>query len=301
VKLRAIAAITTGRIRWNAKGITEIKWLTEPCEQSIFHEVLHLNRSAGSMELSLLKIVPVGKYFMTWRVALSPSPTLTDIDFGVDLSPFAMHSLTSGYVREVWTVKQQKGLKIGHWFHLSLKEEVEITTKEAVKFYFKPRGNKELGSFSSEEQVCRGYNVDWMRFVDEVESVFTEKHLEKDPLKDISQYRPETVALQFVDLSPEDDAIAMSGLKKIAHKVRQHRMQLFPLFEDFDICHHGNVSQNQLRRVLNELDLAGGITETEWIFIFKKFCQKVGSRDDVNYMVFCDCIYDLCGFEYRKP
>ncbi len=85
-------------------------------------------------------------------------------------------------------------------------------------------------------------------------------------------------------------------------QVRQNRMQLFPLFEDYDQVHHGAVSRQQFRRVLTELELAPLVpTEPEWAALSAKFHERVGGRDDVNYVGFCDAVYRLAQFEPRKP
>ena len=79
-------------------------------------------------------------------------------------------------------------------------------------------------------------------------------------------------------------------------------MQLYPLFEDYDRVHNGTVSRSQFRRVLCELELASLVpTEQEWVCLWQKFDVKVGGKDDVNYIAFCDMIYELAKFEWRKP
>jgi Ca2+-binding EF-hand superfamily protein len=78
-------------------------------------------------------------------------------------------------------------------------------------------------------------------------------------------------------------------------------MQLFPLFEDFDRVHNGTLSRSQFRRVLSELDLGSLVSEQELELIWQKFDIKIGGKDDVNYIAFCDMIYDLANFEWRKP
>lgn len=78
-------------------------------------------------------------------------------------------------------------------------------------------------------------------------------------------------------------------------------MQIFPKFEDFDRVKNGNVSQNQFRRVLTDLNLASLLIDIELASIMKKYCIRIGTRDDVNYISFCDRIYELGSFEYRKP
>lgn len=78
-------------------------------------------------------------------------------------------------------------------------------------------------------------------------------------------------------------------------------MQLFPLFEDYDRVHNGAVSRSQFRRVLTELELGSMVSQEEFQLLWQKFDIKIGGKDDVNYIAFCDFIYKLAGFEPRKP
>ena len=179
--------------------------------------------------------------------------------------------------------------------------------------------------------------VEYTKLVDDIESIFTTKDLEKAPLLEPEVFQPpepETVKM----LDPENEAILQRSMRRLAEQVcsqltffyyffmyqctvqfpvisevhfdcmnyyfqvRKNRIQLFPLFEDYDRVNNGTVSRSQFRRVLNELDLACLVpTEQEWICLWEKFDVKVGGKDDVNYIAFCDMIYDLAGFEWRKP
>ena len=78
-------------------------------------------------------------------------------------------------------------------------------------------------------------------------------------------------------------------------------MQLYPLFEDFDRVHNGYVAASQFKRVLMELELWALISEMEANLIVEKFRVQKGLRDDVAYPAFCEYIYELCNFEWRKP
>lgn len=78
-------------------------------------------------------------------------------------------------------------------------------------------------------------------------------------------------------------------------------MQLFPLFEDYDRVHNGAVSQSQFRRVLMELELATLAADSDVELLWRKYKVQVGGRTDINYIAFCEKIYELSGFEYRKP
>jgi len=85
-------------------------------------------------------------------------------------------------------------------------------------------------------------------------------------------------------------------------QVKDTQIQLFPLFDDFDVTKNGAVTRNQFRRVLDVLRLAPyAPTETEWLCMCEKYRALKGYREDVNYLDFCDTVYDLAGYPYRSP
>ncbi|KAK3583614.1 hypothetical protein CHS0354_039437 [Potamilus streckersoni] len=142
--------------------------------------------------------------------------------------------------------------------------------------------------------------VDYLKFCDEIESIFTTKELEKAPLQDVVQFKPpEEWTLNKLD--EESRQKFTDCMKRIAEKVRKHQMQLFPLFEDYDRVHNGTVSRSQFRRVLTELELSSLVSQQEFELLWKQFDVKIGGKDDVNYIAFCEMIYDLAKFEWRKP
>lgn len=142
--------------------------------------------------------------------------------------------------------------------------------------------------------------VDYRRFCDEIESIFTTKHLEKTPLEQVDQFKPPD-EWELNALQPDQAEKFMRCMTKIKEKVRKHQMQLFPLFEDFDRVHNGYVSQQQFRRVLSELQLESMVTQEELELLWQQFQVKVGGKTDVNYTAFCEMIYHMAGFEWRKP
>ncbi|XP_071105662.1 EF-hand calcium-binding domain-containing protein 6-like [Haliotis cracherodii] len=142
--------------------------------------------------------------------------------------------------------------------------------------------------------------IDYLAFSDELESIFTVKDLEKAPLQETVQFQP-PVEWELNVLPADSEAKFQACMAKIAEKVRKHRMQLFPLFEDYDRVHNGAVSRFQFRRVLTELELGSMVSQEEFQLLWQKFDIKIGGKDDVNYIAFCDFIYKLAGFEPRKP
>lgn len=61
--------------------------------------------------------------------------------------------------------------------------------------------------------------MDWVRFSDDVESIFTTKDLEKAPLLEIDQLRP-PVDWQMNQMDEEETALCMGALKRLAEKVQ---------------------------------------------------------------------------------
>jgi len=159
----------------------------------------------------------------------------------------------------------------------------------------------ELACLEDHYQATEDDFVDYLRFSDDIESIFTTKNLEKAPLLAVSQFRPPE-EWELNKLDDEMESLLMNSIGRLAEQVRKNRIQLFPLFEDYDRVHNGTVSRSQFRRVLSELELASLVaTEQEWVCLFEKFDVKVGGKDDVNYIGFCDLIYERAQFEWRKP
>ncbi|KAK7111168.1 uncharacterized protein [Littorina saxatilis] len=158
----------------------------------------------------------------------------------------------------------------------------------------------ELAMIEDKYQSVDPNYIEYKRFCDEVESIFATKHLEKMPLEEVGLFKPPT-EWELNALSPENNEKFMHCMTKIKEKVRKHRMQLFPLFEDYDKVHNGSVSRSQFRRVLSELQLESMISYEELLLLWQQFQVKIGGKDDVNYIAFCEMIYHMAGFEWRKP
>lgn len=142
--------------------------------------------------------------------------------------------------------------------------------------------------------------VNYLKFCDEVESIFTTKELEKRPLEDVTQFKPPE-EWERNKLPADQQNRFESCMERLSEKVRKHQMQLFPLFEDYDRVHNGTVSRSQFRRVLTELELGGLVSQQDFELLWQQFDVKIGGKDDVNYIAFCDMIYKLANFEARKP
>ena len=147
--------------------------------------------------------------------------------------------------------------------------------------------------------------VDYLPFVEQIESIFTAFHLEKAPLVTPTQFRPPP-EVDLNQLSAADAGRLEATMGRIAAKVRKERMQLFPLFKDMDVTNNGTgyngvVSASQFRRVLVELGLGDLFDAFEFQALTKRFGELIGLRDDVNYLAFCFEVYKEAGFDPRLP
>eukprot|EP00731_Ephydatia_muelleri_P005665 Em0002g1841a len=143
-----------------------------------------------------------------------------------------------------------------------------------------------------EESYCslsESGHVDYISFCDEVESIFTTKQLEKMPTAHVTQYVIPN-ELEGNVLSQEEDTRVNRAVGKMAEVVRARRIQLPPLFQDYDRVNIGSVTTSQFHRVLSELQLESLVDPPELQLICQKFCVKVGGRADVNYIAFCQAV-----------
>ncbi|CAK8698532.1 unnamed protein product [Clavelina lepadiformis] len=142
--------------------------------------------------------------------------------------------------------------------------------------------------------------VEYLAFSDEIESIFTLKNLEKTPLETPSQFKP-PVEWEQNTLCEEEEIVYNKSMMRVAEHVRKTRTQLFPLFEDYDRVHNGTVSRSQFHRVLGELEMGSLLSEQEFRVIFTKFNVRIGGKNDVNYIPFCDRVYEIARFDPFKP
>lgn len=137
--------------------------------------------------------------------------------------------------------------------------------------------------------VCnkKDKHIRYLDFCEELETVFTVPHLDKNPLTEVKQFKP-PVEWERNDLEPIEETIYEMAMQRLSEHIKKTRIQLHPLFEDYDRVHNATVSRSQFHRVLSELEMGGLLSEQEFRVIFKKFNMTKGGKNDVNYVAFCD-------------
>ena len=124
--------------------------------------------------------------------------------------------------------------------------------------------------------------------------------LEKTPLVVPQQYHLHQES-ENSNLSPEAEVTLERVMHRLADRVRIRRIQIFPLFEDYDRVHNGTVSRSQFHRALSEMELGSLVSAREFEVLYKRFNVVVGLKNDFNYIAFCDMVNDYAKFEYGKP
>lgn len=316
------------------KCVKEKRMLIEPCFRDFdHHSNHHITRKQFQQCLSIMNLPftkaeidaiearfsnDIGFNYMTFLYELLSDeyqmcppryPSLKKEIFHLSRNKFVPESPTNVHEEGVLTKIKNKVFKERFRLIDYMKDYDKLNSGRIIKSNFQRAlglsplnlNGSEITLLESrfESPINPGY-VDYRRFCDEIESVFTTANLEKNPLKDVEQYRPKQEWETNV-LTEEEETEFMKAMTRIAEKVRQVRLQLFPLMEDYDKNNIGSLSRSQFRRVLVELDLGSYFTEQELNIICKKFQVRVGSRYDVHYIAFCDFVYELAKFIYRTP
>ncbi|XP_053670075.1 uncharacterized protein LOC128720430 [Anopheles nili] len=121
------------------------------------------------------------------------------------------------------------------------------------------------------------YRIHWEVFVNEMNRVFTEQHLEKGPLKHVES-PPESVKTlprpgkqQLSPVELKDSQALVAELKK---QISTRRILIEPVFKDFDSHRNGHVSFNQVREIFS----MSGITlkEQETFLLDKLYGDATG-------------------------
>merc|ERR1712065_12998 len=136
--------------------------------------------------------------------------------------------------------------------------------------------------------------VNYIEMADELETVFTIKHLDKAPYLTPAPFTIETEHSK--ELEPEKEDIIRKCVHRIAETVRTRRMIILNYFEDFDKIHNGSISQSQFRSVLGHLELR--VSDEEAELLFEKFEVNVGGIFEVDYNTFCPLVDEYSKVPY---
>jgi hypothetical protein len=111
--------------------------------------------------------------------------------------------------------------------------------------------------------------IRYFDFNEEIERIFTNKMLEKDPTQTLSNYSAPSILDAKVSLSPEEEEELKATMIRIGTDVRHRRLLIKPFFQDKDKSKSGFVTNTRFRSIFDNQKL--WITDREFYLINKRF------------------------------
>jgi hypothetical protein len=124
--------------------------------------------------------------------------------------------------------------------------------------------------------------VDYVRFNLEIENIFTDKLLEKDPLKTLTEFKASSILDPKDVLNAQEEQELDAVLTRIGTEVRHKRLLIKPFFQDKDKSKSSFIALSRFRSIFDMLHLK--LTEKEFQLIGKRFQAK--AENEINYVEF---------------
>ena len=126
-------------------------------------------------------------------------------------------------------------------------------------------------------------HIDYRGFCDQIDRIFTEKHLEQSPTRMPRRFSKEIHPFGTATTEAED-ARAKLAMNKIRQWVHVRGVILKTYAADFDVSNNGYITERQFRRVLQMLNSKmSGVNDSEMDALCKRYRDANG---DVNYRSF---------------
>lgn len=124
--------------------------------------------------------------------------------------------------------------------------------------------------------------INYFDFNEEIEKIFTEKDLEKDPRKTLSTYKAPSILDAKNVLSGEEEIQLENCLNRVGREIRNRRLLIKPFFQDKDKSNSGFISNSRFRSIFDSMKLY--MTEEEYALINKRF--QAHAANEINYVEF---------------
>ena len=90
---------------------------------------------------------------------------------------------------------------------------------------------------------------------------------------------------KYLEITPEEENAVFEILGEYRKAVNNKRINLKPLFQDFDITNNSHVTKMQFSRVLTQLGIIA--SDSTMNLVLKRYMDK-GNVDEINYVDFCN-------------
>ena len=125
-------------------------------------------------------------------------------------------------------------------------------------------------------------------FVANINKAFTTTGIDKNPTTRVAPVTQNDTLLarrKYLATNPEQMDRIEDLLAEYKEAVRNKRIHLKPLFQDFDITKNGHVTKVQFLRVLDLLKITA--PQTDMQMLLRRY-MDMGNVDEVNYVDFCE-------------
>jgi Ca2+-binding EF-hand superfamily protein len=124
--------------------------------------------------------------------------------------------------------------------------------------------------------------VNYVNFNKEIENIFTEFDLEKNPTKTLSAFKAPSILDPKDVLSADEEQCLDATLKRLAREVQLRRLLIKPFFQDKDSQRSGFLSMSRFKQIFDNFKLT--CSDNEYALINKRFQAK--AANEINYCEF---------------
>jgi hypothetical protein len=124
--------------------------------------------------------------------------------------------------------------------------------------------------------------VDYVKFNEGVEKIFTERDLEKDPIKKPQEFKAPSILDPKDVLNEEEEKALDECLQRVGWHVKHKRLLIKPFFQDKDKSKSGFIAVTRFRSIFDNMKLQ--ISDDEYKLICKRFQAK--AYNEINYVEF---------------
>jgi hypothetical protein len=97
--------------------------------------------------------------------------------------------------------------------------------------------------------------TNYVDFNNEIDNIFTEKDLEKNPTKTLSSFNAPSILDPKNCLSDAEEGVLAGVLERLANQVRLRRLLIKPFFQDKDKSRSGFISMTRFRSIFDNIKL----------------------------------------------
>jgi len=127
-----------------------------------------------------------------------------------------------------------------------------------------------------------GDMVNYVTFTDDIDKIFTEKDLEKNPTKRIANWNAPSILDPKDVLNTEEEQALHAALTRLGTDVRHRRLLIKPFFQDKDRSKSGFIAMSRFRSIFDNFKMQA--SDYEYSLINKRF--QAGAANEINYVEF---------------